>query len=490
MATINHRQLWEGAIDDDSDYSSDSDFGELKDDAVYTDEEDYEFDWMKKEDMNPNGLNMEKDLVSIGSSDDEDFHVNTAAGMGRGRGFVMDDEKSYDSDSSYEIAGGRGPVPTIAGLRKNEFEHYVPVQGESGRLAENEELDDADLLEGAEEILHKEDVEKEFAKSGARKGSVKGEKVLEELKAKGVGSEKYKNVVREALKRAQVKGNYKEIKEIEGMNQAVVEKADKLKEIGKKVEKLREKGQKKAVVKALQEESQIRETLRELEEDDADDLDADEFAEQQKAEDQSVEKGVPHPKLEQVKQEQKALLKAEPVNNEMHKQRLYGITTKPKIIEFLKLNGTKMTDKQLQKLNKESLDVERKLLVSNIGREGGKIRYFSKGEPDEASVERVAKQLKSSIMAEAKSHEGKIGGKDAQLLFLGMQSVRVPPNAKVREIKKLFHDAVRHLLSEGGDLGDPVAPPEPPARASASASSKRGSKKPAFVVESESDGEY
>ena len=483
MATINHRQLWEGAIDDDSDYSDESDFGELKDDAVYTDEEDYEFDWLKKEDMNPARLNMEKDLVSIGSSDDEDFHVNTAAGMGRNRGFVMDDEKSYDSDSSYEIAGGRGPVPTIAGLRKNEFEHYIPVQGESGRLAENEELDDADLLEGAEEILHKEDVEKEFAKSGARMGSVKGEKVLGELKAKGVGSEKYKNVVREALKRAQAKGNYKDIKSIESMNQAVVEKADKLKEIEKKVEKLREKGQKKAVVKALQEESQLRETIRELEEDDADDLDADEYAEQQEAEDQSVGEGVPHPKLEQVKQEHKAVLKAEPVESEILKQRLYGITTKPKIIEFLKLNGTKMTDKNLQALNKESLDVERRLLVSRIGKEGGKIRYFSKGEPDEASVERVAKYMKSAIMKEAKNHGEKIGGKDAHLTFLRMQNIRVPANAKVRDIKNLFHDAVRHLLSEGEGLGDPSAPPEPPARAFVSAKPKKST----FVVESEDE---
>jgi hypothetical protein len=189
MATINIRALWGGALDSDSDSESDASIlGELKDDAVYEDESDYEFDRLpQKSEMNPAKLNMEHDLVSIGSSSDEEFHLPTAKDYRRTRDFDESDAVSYDSDSSYEVLTEKKSLPKMAGLRGDEFENYIGTDEYGGGEQETGMNDaEVDLLDTKIE------------------GSGSEAEALRNLgrELKGLPKKDYKETVQEALDRA------------------------------------------------------------------------------------------------------------------------------------------------------------------------------------------------------------------------------------------------------------------------------------------------
>jgi len=251
MATVNIRALWGGALDSDSDSESDASIlGELKDDAVYEYDSDYDFDRLpQKSEMNPAKLNMEYDLVSIGSSSDDEFHVPTTQDYRRTRDFEESDAVSYDSDSSYEVLAEKKSFPKMAGLRGDEFENYIGTDEYDGTeqdIAMNDA--DADLVE----------IEGEGSESEGLK------KLAEELKSlpktdkktPKLPKEDYKATVEEALERAMA-----------GISGAVEGRRTKEK-LRKAVGKLR--GNAKSSKKAREEE-QLKETLEVLEEDEADD---------------------------------------------------------------------------------------------------------------------------------------------------------------------------------------------------------------------------
>jgi hypothetical protein len=199
MATINIRALWGGALDSDSDSESDASIlGELKDDAVYEEDSDYDFDRLpQKSEMNPAKLNMEHDLVSIGSSSDDEFHVPTAKDYRRTRDFDMTDAVSYDSDSSYEVLAEKKSFPKMAGLRGDEFENYIATDEYNGKEEkENINMNDADVdLIEVEEYIEDEQNDKLLKLREELKG-------LSGIKVKGKELAKAKNTVEEALDRA------------------------------------------------------------------------------------------------------------------------------------------------------------------------------------------------------------------------------------------------------------------------------------------------
>lgn len=253
MATVNIRALWGGALDSDSDSESDASIlGELKDDAVYEDDSDYDFDRLpQKSEMNPARLNMEYDLVSIGSSSDDEFHVPTAKDYRRTRDFDESDEVSYDSDSSYEVLTEKKTLPKMAGLRGDEFENYIATDEYDGTEQDIGMNDaDADLLE-----IEGEGPEAE--------GLKKLEKELKSLpktdkKASKLPKEDYKATVEEALERAMA-----------GISGAVEGRRTKEK-LRNAVGKLRSHARSSKIAKVKE---QLKETFDELEEDEADEND-------------------------------------------------------------------------------------------------------------------------------------------------------------------------------------------------------------------------
>jgi hypothetical protein len=196
MASVNIRALWGGAMDSGSDSESDASIlGELKDDAVYEDDSDYDFDRLpQKSEMNPARLNMEEDMVSIGSSSDDEFHVPTAKDYRRTRDFEEDDAISYGSDSSYELLAEKKSLPKVAGLKGDEFEDYIATRDYEGNEEENMNDADVDLAE-VEEYAGDEQTES-LAKL---RGELKG---LSGIKASGQQLAKAKETVEEALERA------------------------------------------------------------------------------------------------------------------------------------------------------------------------------------------------------------------------------------------------------------------------------------------------
>ena len=251
MATINIRALWGGALDSDSDSESDASIlGELKDDAVYEEDSDYEFDRLpQKSEMNPAKLNMEHDLVSIGSSSDDEFHVPTAKDYRRTRDFEMSDAVSYDSDSSYEVLAEKKSFPKMAGLRGDEFENYIATEDCEGREEEvNMNDTEVDLLD----VGQKENMGIEG--SGPEVDRLRN--LARELK--GLPKKDYKETVQEALDRA-----------MEGISGAVEGRRTKEK-LRSAVGKLRANARASKGAKA---EAELRETLAEtlgeLEDDEA-----------------------------------------------------------------------------------------------------------------------------------------------------------------------------------------------------------------------------
>jgi hypothetical protein len=258
MATINIRALWGGALDSDSDSESDASIlGELKDDAVYEDDSDYDFDRLpQKSEMNPAKLNMEHDLVSIGSSSDDEFHVPTAKDYRRTRDFDMTDAVSYDSDSSYEVLAEKKSFPKMAGLRGDEFENYIATDEYNGKEEEeNINMNDADV-----DLIEFEYIEDEQNNFAGDEQNDKLSKLREELKGlsgikvKGKELAKAKETVEEALDRAMA-----------GVSGAVEGRRTKEK-LRSAVGKLRGNARASKEAKA---EAELRETLEELEEDEA-----------------------------------------------------------------------------------------------------------------------------------------------------------------------------------------------------------------------------
>jgi hypothetical protein len=246
MATINIRALWGGALDSDSDSESDASIlGELKDDAVYEDDSDYDFDRLpQKSEMNPAKLNMEHDLVSIGSSSDDEFHVPTAKDYRRTRDFDMTDAVSYDSDSSYEVLAEKKSLPKMAGLRGDEFENYIGTDEYDGEDQETGMNDaDVDLVE-VEEYAGDEQTDKLSKLREELKG-------LAGVKGKGGQLAKAKETVQEALDRAMA-----------GIS-GVVEGRRAKEKLRGAVGKLRANARSSKI-------AQLKETLQDLEEDEAD----------------------------------------------------------------------------------------------------------------------------------------------------------------------------------------------------------------------------
>jgi hypothetical protein len=195
MATLNIRALWGGALESDSDSESDASIlGELKDAAVYEDDSDYDFDRLpQKSEMNPARLNMEDDLVSIGSSSDDDFHVPDAKDYRRTRDFDESDAVSYDSDSSYEVLTEKKSLPKMAGLQGDEFENYIATEDYEGNEEEvNMNDTDVDLLD----IGQKENMGVE----GTGPEAERLRNLARELK--GLPKKNHKETVQEALDRA------------------------------------------------------------------------------------------------------------------------------------------------------------------------------------------------------------------------------------------------------------------------------------------------
>jgi hypothetical protein len=246
MATINIRALWGGALDSDSDSESDASIlGELKDDAVYEDDSDYDFDRLpQKSEMNPAKLNMEHDLVSIGSSSDDEFHVPTAKDYRRTRDFDMTDAVSYDSDSSYEVLAEKKSFPKMAGLRGDEFENYIATEDYEGREEEvNMNDTEVDLIDVGQTDIGVEGIgpEAERLRNLGRE-------------LKGLPKKNYKETVEEALDRAMA-----------GVS-GVVEGRRTKEKLRSAVGKLRGNARASKIAKV---EEQLRETLEEVEEDEA-----------------------------------------------------------------------------------------------------------------------------------------------------------------------------------------------------------------------------
>lgn len=515
MATVNIRALWGGALDSDSDSESDASIlGELKDDAVYEEESDYEFDRLpQKSEMNPAKLNMEHDLVSIGSSSDDEFHVPTTKDYRRTRDFEMSDAVSYDSDSSYEVLAEKKSLPKMAGLRGDEFENYIGTDeynGEEQELGMDEE--EVDLIdigrdepEGDDKFNelgrqlqnfdkkkgdHKESIREALARASGGtyvptledkverdlaelRGLPKGER--SEPKTKSEESLKLGRLVA-LFKGAQTRKNLASAVKLlrakagEGLPPITAERKALLERLAGKWKRATDKALLTNALRDMRGEAQGRQYIRAFdnEEDEGEGEDfGDEEDEELEAETRALRKelaeedpsGEEIPELEAVKRELGSQLFTKEIEREIIRQKRRGYATKKETIRLIVMNSDAedlaSVKRQLEKADKQSVETARRLIIANAIRNGISIKYGDqRGEITSREIDAEVKHALAGLKSDNPS------GKPTALIkryLKAYEGVEFEKGTPAIHIKNYFREHIEKSLKKGQsvNLGEP-----------------------------------
>jgi len=515
MATVNIRALWGGALDSDSDSESDASIlGELKDDAVYEDDSDYEFDRLpQKSEMNPAKLNMEHDLVSIGSSSDDEFHVPTTKDYRRTRDFEMSDAVSYDSDSSYEVLTEKKTLPKMAGLRGDEFENYIGTEEYNGEDQETGMNDaEVDLLDIGEDQANEGDDEfkdlgkqiKDLDKKGKtdHRETVKealarasggtyvptleerAERDLAELRTlpKGEPRGDPKTKSEESLKLGRLVALFKgsqsrknlasavqmlRAKAGEGLPPITAERKALLEKLAGKWRRASDKALLINTLHTLRTEASGRQYVRAFP---VDDDEGDDYGDEEDAElDANVlalrkelteedPSGEPSAELLAIEKELGAELVTKEVEREVLRQKRRGYATKKDTIRLILLNADtsdlKSARRDLEKSDKQSVEIARRLLIANSLQTGKPIKYGN--ESGELSSREIDAEVKHALAGlKADSPEGKPTALMKRYLK-AYDGVDFPKGTPASAIKQYFRQHIEESLR-----GKAVAPAKP-----------------------------
>ena len=516
MATVNIRALWGGALDSDSDSESDASIlGELKDDAVYEDDSDYDFDRLpQKSEMNPAKLNMEDDLVSIGSSSDDEFHVPNAKDYRRTRDFDMTDAVSYDSDSSYEVLAEKKSFPKMAGLRGDEFENYIGTDEYDGK-EQDTGMNDADVdlidmgeveVEGDDEAMtglrtlgrelknldkkkpdHKETVREALARASGGtyvptleekaerdlaelRGLSKGERA--EPKTKSDESLKLGRLVA-LFKGAQTRKNLASAVKLlrenasAGLPPITAERKAELTRLAGKWSRASDKALLINTLRTLQTEAQGRRFIRAFPVDDEGDDFGDEEDAELEADTLALRKelaeedptGEPIARMIEVEQEHSESLRTKEVEREVLRQKRRGYATKKDTIKLILLNVDadvrEQVKRDLEKADKQSVEIARRLLIAGSIADKTPIKYGGQtGEISSREVDAEVKHALAGLKAETPA------GKPTALMkkyLKAYDGVDFKKGTPASEIKAVF----RKYIEESLKTGKPVASEEP-----------------------------